>query len=139
MLETYLKECLYFTVSRLGRIITRYAEEEFAKCGLSPTAAYLLMIVYESEGITQKEIGQMLHVQPSTVTRLIEKLLAKGLIRSRTEGRHSYIYSTEKGKALEPSIHACWDALRQRYSDILKDQSGEQLSLQLDRICDQLD
>ena len=50
MLNTYIKECLYFTANRLSRVITKMAEDEFAASGLSPTYAYLLMAVYEKEG-----------------------------------------------------------------------------------------
>ena len=31
MLNTYIKECLYFTANRLSRVITKMAEDEFAK------------------------------------------------------------------------------------------------------------
>lgn len=54
VLGTYLKECLYFTANRLGRVITKMAEDEFAASGLSPTSAFLLMAVFEKEGISQK-------------------------------------------------------------------------------------
>lgn len=60
MLDNYLKECLYFTSSRLSRIVTKMAEDEFAMSGLSPTYAYLLMAVYDKEGISQKELSEIL-------------------------------------------------------------------------------
>lgn len=139
MLETYLKECLYFTANRLSRVITKMAEDEFAASGLSPTPAYLMMAVYEKEGISQKELGEILHLQPSTVTRLIEKLIIKGLITNRVEGRLSLIFLTEKGKALEESIYECWNNLRKRYATILGEQEGDELSLQIYKASDQLE
>lgn len=139
MLGTYLKECLYFTANRLGRVITKMAEDEFATSGLSPTSAFLLMAVYEKEGISQKELGEILHLQPSTVTRLIEKLIIKGLITNRVEGRLSLIFSTEKGKALEESINECWNNLRKRYAKLLGEQEGDELSLHLYKVSDQLE
>lgn len=138
MLNVYLKECLYFTANRLGRVITKMAEDEFASSGLSPTAAFLLMAVYENDGISQKELGQILHHQPSTVTRLIEKLAAKGLLYNRVEGRLSLIHVTEKGKALEETINACWINLRNRYTAILGEES-DALSFQLDDVSDRLE
>ncbi|MEF3302895.1 MarR family winged helix-turn-helix transcriptional regulator [Paenibacillus sp. GYB003] len=139
MLDHYLKECLYFTANRLGRVITKMAEDEFAESGLSPTYAFLLMAVYEKEGISQKELGEILHLQPSTVTRLIEKLAGKGLIYSRTEGRLSLICTTDKGKALEAVIHRCWNNLRSRYGAILGEREGDELSFRLDQACDRLE
>ncbi|SDS03529.1 DNA-binding transcriptional regulator, MarR family [Paenibacillaceae bacterium GAS479] len=139
MLDTYLKECLYFSVNRLGRIITRMAEDEFAASGLSPTSAFLMMSVFEKEGISQKELGEILHLQPSTVTRLIEKLILKGLITSRVEGRLSLISATERGKALEERINACWMNLRKRYATVLGDKEGDELSIHLCEVSDRLE
>lgn len=138
MLEIYLKECLYFTANRLSRVITKMAEDEFSVSGMSPTSAFLLMAVFEKDGISQKELGQILHLQPSTVTRLIEKLAAKKLLYNRVEGRLSLIFATDKGKAMEDIINECWNNLRSRYAAILG-QEGDELSLQLYEVSNQLE
>ena len=139
MLENYLKECLFFTVNRVSRIVAKMAEDEFSMSGLSPTYAYLLMAVYDKEGISQKELGEILHLQPSTITRLVEKLISRGLIYSDVNGRISLIYTTDKGKELEKTIHECWMNLRSRYRDILGEKEGDELTLRLDQISDQLE
>jgi len=139
MLEIYLRECLYFTASRLSRVVTKMAEDEFAVSGLSPTYAYLLMVVYDNEGVSQKELGEILHLQPSTVTRLIEKLISRGLIHKKIEGRNSLVYTTEKGKKLQKTIHESWMNLRSRYADILGEEEGEDLTLRLDQVSNQLE
>ncbi|MFC0270418.1 MarR family winged helix-turn-helix transcriptional regulator [Metabacillus herbersteinensis] len=139
MLDIYLKECLYFTSSRISRIITKMAEEEFLKSGLSPTAAYLLMVIYENEGISQKQIGGILHLQPSTVTRIVEKLMAKGLVYNNVEGRLSLIFTTDKGKELEAIIHVCWNSLRERYSEIIGKDLADELSLKLELLSNELE
>lgn len=138
MLDIYFKECLYFTANRLGRILAKMAEDEFAAIGLSPTAAFLLMTVYEKDGISQKELCQHLHLQPSTVTRAIEKLAAKGLLYNRMDGRLSLIYATDQGKALEEAIHRCWNQLRDRYTASLGE-AGDELSLHLYEVSNQLE
>ena len=74
------------------------ADEEFRITGLSPTYAFLLSILNEGDGITQKEIGEVLDVTPSTITRFIDKLENSGHLERRIEGKNSFIYSTEKGK-----------------------------------------
>ena len=139
MLDHYLKECLYFTSSRLTRIVTKMAEDEFAVTGLSPTYAFLMMTVYDREGISQKELGEMLHLQPSTVTRLIEKLVIKGLIHKQVQGRMALIYTTDKGKVLKNMIYECWNNLRGRYNAILGENEGDNLTLHLSKVSDQLE
>jgi DNA-binding MarR family transcriptional regulator len=139
MLESYIKECLYFTANRLSRVVTKMAEDEFAVSGLAPTYAFLMMAVYDKEGISQKELSEILHLQPSTVTRLIEKLVQKKLITSKAEGRRSLIFCTEKGKALKILIYGCWDNLRARYNEILGQEQGDLLTLNLYQVSDQLE
>jgi len=58
VLDTYLKECLFFTANRLSRVVTKFVEDEFARCGLSPNGAFLLLAVLEEEGINQKNLGE---------------------------------------------------------------------------------
>jgi len=139
MLDTYLRECLYFTSSRLHRIVTKMVDDEFAICGLPPNGAFLLLAVLEDEGINQKKLGQTLHLQPSTVTRLIEKLVHKGVIYNRVEGRTSLIYTTDKGKALETIIHGCWDRLRVRLNEIMGKAESNELTLRLDQVSEILE
>lgn len=139
MMDTYLRECLYFTASRLQRIVTKIVDDEFAKCGLPPNGAFLLLVVLEDEGINQKKLGETLHLQPSTVTRLIEKLVRKGVIYNRVEGRSSLIYTTDKGKSLESVIHECWERLRVRVNEILGEQESNELTLRLDKVSEMLE
>lgn len=139
MLEIYLNECLYFTASRLDRIITKMAEDEFSKTGLSPTAAYLLMVVYEDEGLSQKKIGETLYLKPSTVTRIVDSLVRKELINKEINGRTTLIFSTDKGKELNTLIHECWFSLRNRYSTIIGKENADEITTKINQINNQLD
>ena len=51
----------------------------------------------------------------------------------------SLIYTTDKGKALEKVIHECWMNLRSRYGAILGHAEGDELSLRLYEVSDQLE
>lgn len=128
MIEEYFKNCLYFTASKLARIITKMAEEEFAATGLSPAYAFLLMIVNDRPGITQQDLGIALHITPSTVTRFIDKLEVKGLVTRTVEGKNSLINLTKKGLAVQEKIGQAWSSLYDRYSEILGEEEGDSLT-----------
>jgi DNA-binding MarR family transcriptional regulator len=128
MVENLFDKCLYFTVSKLSRTITKMAEEEFAKTGLSPTYGFLVMTVNEKPGISQNEICDVLHIAPSTLTRFIDKLEGKGLVLRKSEGKNSFIYSTEKGIELQKEIEKAWLGLYNRYSEILGYEEGEKIT-----------
>jgi hypothetical protein len=51
-----LSDCLYYSSNKLSRMIGKMADEEFRITGLSPTYAFLVSILNEGYGITQKKI-----------------------------------------------------------------------------------
>ena len=73
--KSILHNCLYFTANSLSRVITRMADDEFRRTGLSPSHAFLMMLVNDNPGIGQKELCEQLHLAPSTVTRFIDALV----------------------------------------------------------------
>ena len=133
-----LGDCLYYSSNKLSRMIGKMADEEFRITGLSPTYAFLVSILNESDGITQKEIGEVLHVTPSTITRFIDKLENSGHLERRIEGKNSFIYSTEKGKGIQSDIDRAWTNLHARYKDLLGEDGCNELTSILNKACAKL-
>lgn len=133
MICDLLHHCLFFTASRLSRAITRIAEDEFSPTGLSPTYAFLLLLVIENPGITQKELSAKLYLTPSTLTRFIDKLVAKGLVTRRTEGKNSRTFSTPRGEEIRPLIEQAWEGLYHKYSEALGYEEGKALAETIDQ------
>lgn len=126
--EDYLCNCLYFTSNKLNRIINRMAEEEFLKTGLSPSHAFALMAINSEAGLSQNELSKILGIKPSTTSRFIDKLESKGLVTRKVKGKVSYLYSTTKGHELQEKIQKCWKNLHYRYSKILGEKEGAELT-----------
>lgn len=125
MLEENFCECLFFTATRLNKIAAKIAEDELKPLGLSPTYVYILLGVKFKLGITQKELSEELHLKPSTITRLIDKLVINGLVERRAEGKLSHIYLTSEGEAIQEDIQKYRLKLHNRYREIL----GEEYDL----------
>lgn len=128
MTENYFDNCLYFTVNKLSRAITKMAEDSFKLTGLSPTHAFLMMLVIDKPGIAQSELADALHLKPSTITRFVDKLVEKGLIERKTEGKRSLNFPTENGEAILKDIKEGWKILFRSYSDILGEDEGKALN-----------
>ena len=128
MKKNLLECCLFFNTNSLARIITRMGEEEFARVGMTPSYAFLLTLAVDSPGISQKELASLLHMAPSTVSRFVDALVAKGLIAKETEGRNTFIHPTEAGRELQPAIEKAWHGLYDRYSAILGSEEGALLA-----------
>ena len=127
-----LNHCLYFTANSLARLITRMAEEEFSVTGISPSHAYLMMLVNQNPGITQNELAQKLALAPSTVTRFVDALAQGGYLARKVEGRESHLYATDRGLQLQDKIDAAWQALYQRYTAILGQEQSAKLAEMID-------
>ena len=130
--NTILHNCLYFTANSLARVITRMAEEEFRTAGLSPSHAFLVMLVNDKPGIGQKELCEQLHLAPSTVTRSIDGMVHKGFLRRQSEGKATSVFPTAEGKKLQKPIEAAWQSLHQRYAKVLGFKAGDGLTAIID-------
>ena len=131
--KTILHDCLYFTANSLSRVITRMAEEEFRKTGLSPSHAFLMMLAMDTPGIGQKELGEQLNLAPSTVTRFVDALVNKGYLTRETEGKTASVFPTGEGEALREAIDDAWRKLHDRYADVLGREAGDELTSEIDK------
>ena len=104
------------------------AEEEFKHTGLSPSYAFLMMLVNETPGIGQKELAEKLHLAPSTVTRFIDSLANRGFLYREAHGKTSSIFSTDKGLELEEVIGKAWKQFYIRYCEILGNEKAHKLA-----------
>ncbi|MCO7177485.1 MarR family winged helix-turn-helix transcriptional regulator [Streptococcus gallolyticus] len=127
-IQESLDSCLFFTVKKLDRALNKLAEESFQKVGMTPTYAFILLILAEEDGRLQKDIAQILYIAPSTLTRLVEKLVYKGYVTTLTEGRTRKVYLTVNGRELLPDIREAWNNLHARYKAILGDDYADDLA-----------
>ena len=132
-------QCLYFTANALARKIEKLANESWNKLELSPSHAYLLISVLEEPGIQPGTLADHLQLQPSTITRLIEKLEEKKLVIRIAEGKMTNVYPTPKAKELQPKLKQCSEEFYARYSAILGKDESAKLVQNMGRIADKLE
>jgi DNA-binding MarR family transcriptional regulator len=120
--------CLYYSSNALARIVTKMAEEEFAAVDLAPSHAFVVMTVNKNPGIQAGELAEIMMLTPSTVTRLLDKLETRHLVKKHTEGRIAMIYPTPQSVELNEAIKAAWYKLYQRITGILGEENARQLT-----------
>jgi DNA-binding MarR family transcriptional regulator len=104
------------------------AEEEFAVTGLSPSHAFIVMSVNRNPGIHSGELAGMMMLTPSTITRLVEKLEEKSLVKRMTEGRITLLFPTKESVELNETIKQAWYSLYQRYVAIIGEEAAAGLT-----------
>lgn len=125
--EAYCK-CLYYSSNALARIMTRLAEEEFSAVDLSPSHAFIVMTVNRNPGIPAGELAGIMMLTPSTVTRLVDKLESRRLVRKHSEGRSALIYPTPASVAINDAVKEAWFRLYTRIKEILGEEPSRRLT-----------
>lgn len=136
--ESTFCKCLYFSSQALARKVEKLAIESWKPSGLSPSHAYLLMLVLKAPGIQPTALSEQLQLTPSTITRLTEKLEEKKLLIRTTEGKLTNIYPTPKGKNMEPQLNECLKNFYQTYSSVLGKENSSRLVSDMNTITDKL-
>jgi len=115
------ERCLYFNINALTRAVNRIWDKAFSEFDLSPSHAYLLRLVLSSPGLTPKQISQELKLEKSTVTRFLDVLAEKGLIRRKkgvsTDAREQGIYPTRKSEKIAMELENKGNKLYQKMID----------------------
>ena len=130
--------CLYYSTNALARVMSKLAEEEFSKTGLAPSYAFVLMAVNSFPGIQPKELSEYLQLTPSTVTRLLDKLEVKDYLERKNCGRSTEIFPKEKSLELNDQIKSAWTALHKRYSGLVGEAEGKELTEKINQAIDNI-
>lgn len=122
-----LSNCLYFTAARFARQMEKLAEEAFSSVDIPPSYAYLIITINDFPGISQKELCKKLTIAPSTSTRFIDKLVKNNYVVRKPDGKHIFIYLTDKGISLCNEIYESLNKIYLRHLEILDESHSQQL------------
>jgi len=130
MIATMFERCLYFNLNALMRKVNRVWEFEFRQAGLSAPHAYVMRLVLSEPGISQKQLAEELYLDPSTVTRFVDALTERRLVRrdtSRTDRRSAAVFPTAEGKRLQKKLERIGEGLFQTMRTKLGDKHFQEL------------
>ena len=129
------ERCLYFNLNALTRKVNRIWDQAFAEYDLSPAHGYLLRLVLAESGLNQKQLAEQLKLNKSTITRFIDVLEQKKLVkrkRAMTEdAREQIIIASKKAEKIQKSLEDTGNALYQKMQQKLGDDELIQLVKQL--------
>ncbi len=130
--------CIYFSSNALARKTEKLANGIWKKVDLSPSHAYLLMIVLAEPGVQPGALSEELHLTPSTITRLIEKLEEKKLVIRTTEGKTTSVYPTVKSKDLKTQLQDCADEFQKSCVVLVGKEEAGRFVNSMNKISDKL-
>ncbi len=112
---------IYINSNAIARLTSAAADNKIRPFGFTASYAFVIMAVERRPGIGQKEIGNMFHLAPSTVTRFIDKLEKKGLLKRRQNGKSVSVELTQRGKKLAGEIDRSVQDIEKELSDKMGD------------------
>lgn len=106
-----LDEMLCFSIYKAHHAMNRFYKPVLAELGLTYPQFIVMMALWEEDGQTVGALGEILQLESNTLTPLLKRLEAAGLVqrrRSAEDERQVRVSLTEKG-----------DALRAKMKDVL--------------------
>lgn len=111
------REALGALVGRTRKAIIETLEIELARHGVSAAQSLVVLVVAQGTAQTAAEACKVLSHDPGAMTRLVDKLEAKGFmrrVRGRGDRRSARLELTPKGRALHGEINAVQIAVYNR-------------------------
>lgn len=103
-MDQLLVTTIGFWLKKNYRNVCNFLDQRLAPLGVTNSQLGVLMMLWEQEGVNQKQIVQVLGIQPASLTSLLRGLEEKSLVlreQDKHDSRINRIYLTPLGKALK--------------------------------------
>ncbi|ADZ69228.1 MarR family winged helix-turn-helix transcriptional regulator [Polymorphum gilvum] len=100
------------------------------RIGLHPGQELVLKVLADADGRTMSQLALALGVQPPTVTKMVTRLSAQGLVSrqvSESDGRLARVFLTEEGRGRIGAVDKAWKRLEKDAMAGLDDKDRKKL------------
>jgi MarR family transcriptional regulator for hemolysin len=126
-----------FALADLQRAVRAYADQRAARYGITRSQWGVLVKLHREEGLQQAKLAKLLDIQPITLTRLVDKLCAAGLVERRADAndrRANRLYLTPAARPLMTKLRALREEINQTALAHLSPDQADAFVAQLDQI-----
>jgi DNA-binding MarR family transcriptional regulator len=109
---------LLLLLSDIARLVRVEADRRARVHGLTRAQWVILKSVARAPGLSQRELAELLEVEPMTVGRLTDRLEARGLVERRPDSADRRIWRLHLLPGADPVLSAL-DVLREEIADLL--------------------
>ncbi|MEM5779524.1 MAG: MarR family transcriptional regulator [Lawsonibacter sp.] len=104
-----LYDCINFILNSTQNAVHSYFKEKLLPFDVTPIQYSVLKCLWDTDMQTPTQLSQILQVDTSTITGLIERMERKSLVTrtySQEDRRSIQVCLTEEGRRLQPGIEA---------------------------------
>ncbi len=114
MSETKIDHTYGLLIARVALIHRTRVSEYLAKHNLYVGQEMLLKCLWNQDGLSQREIAELMGIQAATATRMVIRMERSGLVNRKTDAedqRVSQVYLTDLGRSLQSAVEEGWMAI----------------------------
>lgn len=122
-----LTQCINYLLTTAQHSVFQYLNGKLSAYDITPSQYGVLSCLWQREFATPKQISEILCLETSTISGVLDRMQKKGLIDrviNREDRREVRVIPTEKGKALEEPISKIIDEVNE---EVLKCFSEEEI------------
>jgi DNA-binding MarR family transcriptional regulator len=138
-----LEDVLYYLIEKTNKVIRRYSQVRFTEAGIEVTVDQWLVLkkISDSERITQIELANAIFKDRASITRILDLLLEKRLVR-KEEGSDRRAYEltlTANGQKFMEQAMVIVKNVRKKGMEMMSEKEQEQLRISLQKIINSLE
>lgn len=111
-----LTQCINYLLTTAQHSVFQYLNGKLSEYDVTPSQYGVLSCLWQREFATPKQISEILCLETSTISGVLDRMQKKGLIDrviNRDDRREVRVVPTEKGKALEEPISKIIDEVNE--------------------------
>ena len=118
------QECIAVRMRMLNRVVTNMYDDALRPFGLKISQSNILVALANMKLARPSEIGDVLQIDASTLSRNLDRMKSRGWIESvaDNDGRAQPVRLTSAGHKMIKDIAAPWEQAQQRVHDLMGDQ-----------------
>lgn len=114
-----LSNCASTRLHRLVRLVDDIYRKHLQAIGLSESQMSILLTLASEGAMLQSNLGKILHLQRSTVTRNLDRLVQSGILTKKGPPTKPEIHLTRKGKNMVKKVKPAWEAAVEEVNQLL--------------------
>jgi len=126
-----------FALAKVCRAHRAHVGELLAEHGLHVGQDMVLVELWQDDGLRGGELAERLGVEPPTITKMLRRLEACGLVERRADpedARSLRVHLTGQGRALEGPVVYCWERAEQTVLSGINARDRQTFRRLLDRV-----
>lgn len=135
-------EGLYQSFIKVIKVHHQFLHIILEKLDLYPGQPPLLFTLYKSDGLSQREIANKLHIKPATITVMLTRMEKAGLItrkQDEADQRILRVYLTEKGKEICEELKKIMPVLNEQCFGNFTEEEKETFKYLLEKMAENIE